>query len=882
MSFFQAFRNYLLVIGMIFVPSVALHASGQTIEFDIKQQPLTQALQEFAKQTKISLSLPVLSYKDGKNHPLKGSYTVKSALSVLLKGSGLSSQFVSPNAVLVRRVRLGVTRVVSNSFPEEKPINSEVSYIDEILISSTRRVADLAYLPYSASVVSLSDREQLGTLDTSDMAYRSANLHVTHQDRGRRKILIRGMSDGIFSGRVQSLVNTYLDNTRLTHSAADPGLSSLDVERIEILRGPQGTLYGSGSIGGLYRIVTNKPQLDKTELRLSSTLATTKGGGLSYNYATIINTPIIEDKVALRTAGLYKKNGGYIDDTRLRRKNINNSAEKSARLNLKIAPSEFWSVTFAGILQKFEAADTSYYNQSLGEFKRDNYLREPTTDKLDLYSVTLEANLGWAKITSSTTWLKRNLTTVLDATKIEEPAPDGSRSPSPFTTSQKIETISNETHLQSEDGNRLEWVAGSYWSERRENTVSRLTIPGTNRFTWNTITGNTVDYQATAPVYDDTRYLEDMQAKQKEFAVFGEATFHLTTKLSFTAGGRWFIHKNSADSWTYEDTTIGREFTSRTACIEQARKTGSCMEAYTHYFAGFSDNQTENNFIPKLLLSYSATENLLFYSQYSKGYRLGGINMAGPSLGLTSVGFDSRIATKTLLNFKSDSLSNYEVGIKYQSLDTSFKLNISAYLSKWRDIQSYQFAAGGTPRLENVGSARLWGVDLEALYKLGSAQTLRATVGWNNSQITNTESHFGALDDAPSFGAQLGESLPGAPQFTAGAFITHEFSVWDTIAALELSYNYVTDAKLIFNAENTPRASDYHLMHVRLNIDLEPIQLSLFLQNLLNSQTNVAPFNNPFNIERQRNEYSEISSISSHQVTPLRPRTIGLSLSWYY
>lgn len=795
-------------------------AAGQH-RYNVARAPVARALAEFARQSDISVIRPHLSGRDGKANAVRGAFTLAEGLTRLLKGTGFSFRILSPAAVKIMRIPPpSLTAEVSR-----KPVNFLPPMMEEIKVSATRRTDFADKLPYAISVTSGTTLKRLyGGLDNNAI-FGMIGLSATNQGDSRDKLIIRGLSDGPFSGRTQALVSTYLDNARMNYNAPEPGLKLVDISSIEVLRGPQGTLYGSGSMGGIYRLVTNKPQFNQYHGKASSTYKITEDGSASREYSAMLNIPLIKDRMAMRGVAYYEKAGGYIDDIRLHLNNVNSSKLYGGRLSVSL-DLRTWLHLAAGFnFQHLKAADTNYYNGALAALKRNNYTQEPRADILKQPYLTLEADLSWADLVSNIFWLDRDLDNYYDGSFAVPKLSALALTPSTFEDDRHIKTISSETHLNSQSGDHFEWLAGLFLSHRSEKEVTNLI---------------TRPVSALANGYNpaDLLFTEKLAENLDEIALFGEVTYYVTERLAVTGGLRWFHYANSALSMLND---IG---------------SGAAVRA--------RGEQQKNGLVPKFTLSYFASDTRLYYLQVAEGYRLGGINLKGP----TEPGPPQEGDEKSgdLTTFNSDRLLSIELGFKDRLFDGKLHFTGAVFFTDWRNIQSDQFDAAGLPIIGNIGNGQVAGAEIEmALRPLPPVQ-LHVTATWNSSDLTKITPLFGK-----SVGAVRDGSLPGAPPFTLTFSAQYQFDPgYDMKGMFALNYSYIGAARLLFRA-GTPRQSDaYHLGSARLEVNRGDWRLTLFADNLFNSTANSFAFGNPFSL-------NEID-----QVTPLRPRSYGLRLGWSY
>jgi len=814
-------------MSMLFAPYVA--ANTDTYNFRVKRAPIAKALFEFAKQSGVSISRPSVSYRDGKTRFLKGVYGIDEALERMLYGTDFTYEVISPRSVRIFRK----PRVIVRAINVAHSVEMEEMPVREILVSSLRRVDTVQNLPYSISAVTSVQQEHLRAQSTGDIAHRLSNIYVTNQGSGQNKITIRGLSDGAFAGKAQSVVSTYQDNTRLTFNAPEPGLRLIDIDRIEVLRGPQGTLYGSGALSGLYRVVNKRPNTGEVELQASVSYAWTKNGDAVKDVSTIVNVPIVENKLAFRAAGYATEEGGYIDDVRLNIPNTNRSDTFGGRAALMFEPNENWQITLGSNFQALDADDTNYYNGKRRRLQRDNYMQEPYSDTFSQLYLTVNADLGWADLMTNVAWLRRDIDKVWDGSLVVPKLVNLDVIASPFTEKRDIKTFISETHLSGKSGGRIEWLLGSFYSSRDDTVSSSLVVPGASN---HPLLGGA-----------DEIYSEDLVDDLKEVAFFGELTYFLNERLSVTAGLRWFDYKDKATS-VIDDIGVNLE-------------------------RQVDGNQQKSGVTPKAVLSYHINDDSLFYGQISQGYRVGGTNLLGPNVfDVVAAESESTVPTQVqvnvLGNYNSDKLTNIEVGYKTQVAGGALTMNAAAFYAKWTDIQSLEYDYLGLPKVNNVGHARIIGAEFDFLYRPVQHAELQGNVSYSGSKITDTTFLFGA---------RVGDSLPGVPKFSAGLSGFYEVPISPVLTAMvSADYVYVGGADLLFARFLSPKIDPYHLVNMRVSFLKGSWVLTVFANNLFDSKANSFSFGNPFSF--MGDGLLEVSD----QFTPLRPRTVGIELGWRF
>jgi outer membrane receptor protein involved in Fe transport len=791
-------------------------AQQAQIQARIPQEPLAKALIDLALQAKLSIGYAGIDFGEAMAEPLEGSFPPEEALKRLLAGSGYEPFIVNSDTILIRRIAVA---------PEEaadQPDHELPPPIEEIVVTTTKRAELAQSLPYSIVVVSGGKLNDLGVHSANDLQMHVSALSVTNLGPGQDKLTIRGLSDSAFAGRTQSVVGLYLDESRLSDDAPDPDLRLVDIDRIEIVRGPQGTLYGAGTLGGLIRVITNKPVLDAEHGMVSASASTTQHGAASGGIDAMLNVPLVDNILGLRIVGYTREDGGYIDDVRLHLRNANKIDTDGVRLSLLWRPDDDWSVTAAFTGQTIGAAGSQYVVAGLGAFARDNFEPDPNRDQFLQGSITIEGTLDWANLTSATAFTDRRMVNQQDASLAWQSLTGYSTGPSTFDTLRTFQTVTQETRLTSIRDDDWSWVVGTFLSHRDENYHSLLSGPG--------LSGpgaSRAFYIARAETRSDTA---------DEAALFGEATYRLTDWLSLTAGTRLYYSAFDA-----------------AAAVGQS---GTLLPAFAQ------GRNKATGFIPKVILSVQAADNLTFYADATEGFRLGGVNINSP-VGAININRRARnlVVSANARTFDSDRLWTYELGAKTSFFDRTLILNADIYYTVWDNIQSDQILRDGSLYTANAGGAHVPGMDMDFDLKLTRQLRLEGNFFWNDPQIVHPNPLL----------VQFGGRLPGVPQNSFGISARYDVPLedgWDAFVRLE--YSYVGPSTLGFDARNSAKMGNYALSNLRLGTERDGWQGTLFINNLMNQSANTFAFGNPF------------IPATVGQSTPLRPRTIGVEVTAYY
>lgn len=501
---------------------------------------------------------------------LRGTLTVRQALDRLLAGSGFRAVASGPGSYRI---------VVAPPAPPPRPVARpaappppEPAPADIVVTASKQRVPLLRY-PGSLTLVSGVPRRANGaTADLSQIAGQLPILQSTQLGLGRNKVFIRGIADSSFNGTTQSTASVYLDDVQLNASGPDPALRLYDMQAVEILEGPQGTLYGAGAIGGLLRLTTRAPVLDGFAGSASAGTTLTQGGAPGYDVALMANVPLVAGKAALRGVAYQVRDGGYIDAARRRVVDANHSDTTGARLALRVDPGSGWQIDASGAAQRVESADGQYGDVSRSPFAQRNYIAQPFFGRLLFGRVTIAKDWeSGLRLVSATGIADYRTVETFDATGFAAPV---SRGAARYDLDNDKLLVSQELRLsRSLDGGRS-WLAGvSLLSDR--SILTRSVGLG----------GAAIDIVGVTNV-------------TRSASGFGEVTARLWRDLSVTLGGR----------------------------VTTARVDGE--PSSTRRPGNYIKGRSTQRFDPTIALSYRIAPELAAFARYQTGFRTGGLAVA--------------------------------------------------------------------------------------------------------------------------------------------------------------------------------------------------------------------------------------------------------------
>jgi outer membrane receptor protein involved in Fe transport len=783
--------------------------------FAIPAKSYAEALIDLAVQANVSL-LGASACGGGGATALAGRYSLSDALARVLAGAPCAWRIVDAQTVRI-------TPLVASA-SSAAPAAPAVA---ELLVTARKRPERLDALPAGVSVVSGEQLTVTNANDARETAGQLVGVLTTNLGPGRDKLLMRGLSDGAFTGRARSTVSTYLDDAPINYNAPDPDLRLVDVEQVETVRGPQGALYGSGALAGVYRIVTNKPDLDDYAAGVAVTGASTKGGAGSYVTEGYLNTPLVGGRAALRLVAYYDDQGGYLDNVSLRLSNVDSTVRTGGRAALRLELGDSWTADLALVAQRLESRDTQYTTMP------PHQVREASNNDFAQLAFTLHGGLGWADLATTTSYVRHAYASLYDATAQVSSFSDTGAALGIYSESARIQRAVQDVVLTSTGAGPISWLVGAYGSTSVERTPSSLDIvangPSTDLLDAG---GGTASAplspadgggSASAPPPLTRVYNENRRDRMRELALYGEGTWRFAPGWTASAGLRGF------DTWLKV-----------AADIVGAPPAQSRNVAETRNFSGATS---------KLSVQYQFDdEGPLVYALYSEGFRPGGVN---------STGFLPIRPSRA--TFDPDRLVNFELGAKGQFLDHRLVLRAAAFYDRWNNIQSDQYRPSGLAYTANVGDAHINGMEAEAAYDWDFGLSLQANALYSAPKFTRVN---------PDFAGTLGSGLPGAPRWSGGLLARYERPLrGDIRLRLVGQANYVGSARLTFDPTLSARTDAVIDSELIAELARRRLSAGLFVTNPTDASGNTFAYGNPFTFGQVR------------QVTPQRPRTVGVRLA---
>lgn len=734
--------------------------------------------------------------------------------------------------ILAASASLGVLGVgaaldaTAQQSPAQAGADSDVK-LEEVVVTATKRGDEnLQTVPIAITAQSQAILEAKGAVDFTDYARSVPSLSFVDSGPAFKTYVIRGINA---TGTGVATVGQYVDDILITGDLRQPDLRLFDIARVEVLRGPQGTLYGSGSLSGTIRTITNQP--DPSAFHVDTVLRTsnTEFGGENYNGALTVNAPIITDRVAFRATAYDDEESGFIDNIRLGDTGVNAEHTFGGRAavmgmiddDTKLTANVFYQRTVTDGRDIVVTADGD-----LGKYNTDQYVHDPFRSQFKIYNLTLNHDFHWASLDFSSSYFDR-----ADDNKFDSTLFDLSFGPgffqsiglsTPDALTDQYDTsryLTNELRLASKLDGPSQFVVGLFQQHIHTSFETLVATVYTNGFL----------KMPLEPVFGQ------LQAHSTEqFALFGEYSYKFTDKLTGLVGARAFYADEADD-----------------------------LDS-THPFGGFSPPVATptlyshaHKVTPKFYLSYQATPTAMLYASVSQGFRIGGGNLAN----VMPLPPQDR-------TYQPDSLWNYEIGAKTEWLDHRLIANTSLYYIDWSNIQISDFTddTNALTFIANAGKARVYGGEFEVQARLTRDLTVGGSLALIEAQLTEDQPATN-----PQFAAHSGDLFPNVPQVSGSLFAEYQHPV---AAALQgfahADYSYTGRQGTQFSPTNPIYnvIPAYNLLGVRIGVKAERWEAALFGRNLLDAYAS--------------NIIEEASNLTPRAVVPLQPRTLGVEFRYHY
>ena len=681
-------QSVFLGIAILFHSAWAA-AESRPLPFNIPSQQADAALLLFGKQADISVVYQHRLVKTYQTNQLKGEFTPQEGIRILLRGSGLKAEFKSRAHLVITQNNQGnemnskkkilAATVgffmgaggVSHTSAEEMQSAEEMDWLlEEVVVTATKREQKLIDVPISISVLGNEAIKERRIQDITDLSYVVPNLTITKQAGGVQRISLRGI--GNFEGS-SALVGIYLDETPLSlHPYIQAGMQAIDLERVEVLKGPQGTLYGQGSSGGTIRFITNNPSFEGYYGEIGVSAYATENGGDSQEFTAIANLPLVADTFALRVAATYKDIGGWIDHPDVNRDDANDTELSNVRIKGLWQVSDNFSVQMTASHSKDDAGAQSETN--LGPATDSTYRTvarnglDPASTEVsheaEIYNLTLNYDLGFATVTSSTSDIRIfNNTDSLSYNILQDV--DLNEGWINLDDANELEGFSQELRLSNADTDRLDWTVGLYYTD----TDSHHSIAGIGIYS-DGVGGEIFSNFAETETSETT-------------AFFGNISYAFSDELTLSIGTRYF-----EDERTFQVPLFGQ-----------------------------FENKTFDNLSSRVSLAYAFDEETNVYFSVAEGFRSGGFNFFSSS------------------TYEPETVTTYELGVKARAINGRVTIEGALYHSEYTDYQSATLD-GGVTNILNPGEAEIQGFEFSTVASITEGFSVGLSGNYTDTEFT--------------------------------------------------------------------------------------------------------------------------------------------------
>lgn len=833
-------------------------AAAERVRTHIPPEALGSALEKLAQTRGMQVLYFSAAVKGMRTDGATGNLTADEALTLILTGTGLTYRYVDPNAVTIlpgntsahsgvgpstesaanheakegkssssrgfRMAQMGQTSAgnqIEHGAEEAQQGRAGVqaATLQEVIVTAEKRPERLIDTPESLSVVSADSLAKIAATQFRDWANTIPGLDFSTAGAGYTQIFMRGVTSGVDTS---ATVGIYLDDVPIGSSTAfafggrlalDPGL--FDIQRIDVLRGPQGTIYGASAMAGLIKYVSAMPNTRIADGKVQTGVAGTENGGISFDVAGTANVPLVSDRLALRTSAYESHDGGYIRNVAMSRADINRSDVYGGRADLLFTPTESLSVRLEGFVQDITRDGQSSADYGLdggypfGRLGQHRVLEEYFDQQFRLVSATVTGDLGPAELTSVSAYQTVQSKTLFDISAEFVPllgafglSYSGIGDPLDETT----DRFTQEVRLASKGDSGVQWLVGAFYDKESANDRESFAL-----------------LDPAGQVAPNILFHQSAPTHYEEYTGFGDLTFHLGKSLEMTAGVRYAHDK--------------QDFT---------QYGGSGV-----FDASIPKIASDENVVTYLgNVLYRFDKNATAYVRYATGYRPGGPNFVArdPTTG----------APLAPPQFAADRLKSYEGGFKSQTEDRRFSADADVYYEDWENMQVLAVRGGFGVRL-NAPGASIRGAELTLAAEPVDGLRGAVALAYQDAKMKDADADIGA---------SKGERLPDVPRYTTSMnvdYLLFQGGVQPTIGG---TVRYVSDRDASFdNNKSDPQypLPAYTSVDLRLAGTVGPVNLQFYVRNAFNELGELSAFTG----------YASLGGPA--QVSLLQPRTFGVS-----
>lgn len=815
---------------LLSLPVQALAAEDRA--FDVPKGSLSTALPVISRQAGVSISVVDAKLWQARVKRVRGRMSVEEAIQRLLSGSDARAVRISATSWRIERRPLAprfahrpapAPRQAPQPRAREPSQDMVAAAQDEIIVTASK--TDLPYSHFAGVAIQLSGGDLAfgGERGMESILSRTATVSSTHLGSGRNKLFIRGIADSSFTGPTQSTVGQYLGDIRLSYNAPDPDLRLYDVDNVEILEGPQGTLYGAGSLGGIIRVVPKAPDPRAMTIQAIAGVSLTQHGDPGGDIAAIANLPVGDNGHALRLVGYMLTDGGYIDNPLRGQNDVNRVHVRGGRGTFRFDAGNDWTVDLGGVYQSIKSSDAQYADKAADPLTRNSMVKQNASARYGLGTIVIMKDWDGLHFQSSNAFIDHRLFERFDASLPE--APPGSVASTGAVDVERLFAPVQVTPLST-----VPRVLDQRNATRMFVSENRLSRPYHDGLGW-VIGASFIDNRARQNReygYGPLRaVLPGVTNKITEVTGYVEATVEVMHDL-IAAGGIRLSHARlggMAEGVSFALAQAGRATTA---------------------------SRNETDLLPSFSLLATPLHNLRLYARYQEGFRPGGLAVDG----------------NFVRRFLNDQVRTWEAGVRFGDNGQSlFDASIAVSHSRWRNIQADFIDSTGFPTTANIGDGRITSVSGALAMRPTEALTFELGAVYNHSRVDDL-----ALEILPVFDSAPGRlgRIPNVASHAVRGSVNYATVVGDEDIRLNGWANYVGPSRLGIGPVLGESQGDYIDTGLAMRVGNERRGLSLTLTNLFDSRGNRFSLGTPF---VEGNEGF---------MTPLRPRTLRIAVDVAY
>ncbi|MGI9318822.1 MAG: TonB-dependent receptor [bacterium] len=762
--------------------------------------------------------------------------------------------------------------------------------IEEVIVTATKRESSVQDIPMSVTAFTDADIVLEGFKGMDDYAGKIPGLTVNRREPGGSNVIMRGCAVSAVNFGGTATTSVYLDEQPITAAGANPDPRLVDINRVEALSGPQGSLFGDAAQCGTLRIITNKPDPSASEGWVDITGSSISDGDTGYDVSAMVNIPLVEDKLALRLVGFRAEEAGFIDNIRavglpgpfgptsgapydnsaFAKDDVNSTDVTGGRVGLRWLPNDSWTIDALATYQDVEAdgfgdsdlAEGVHAGFQIGELEQIRYSEDKWQDEWYQLALTAEGQLGFADVLLTGSFMNRKTRYDADSTAYANTiAVSNGFAGGYYDFGERVHFSNNDSDTDTEtfearistpadSDSKWAGIMGVFYNKTTDFTV--FTANGVG------LGDNCVETQAYSPYcaahhaafsylhyyyfgtfnnVSDNWWTGVYNSTIKQQAVFGEVAFDVSERLTITAGGRWF---NVDEDRTLQNGGNVNLQDGLLTCYTEDEKAnfgpGNPIGRFVHNcFNDAVSKSDESGFVPKVNATYELDDDRLVYFTYSEGFRRGGVNAAkqGP---FASGG--------NLHRYDSDTMINFEAGLKGTYLDGSLQFNVTAYHMIWEDVQIQVNDPTGTffaLGIVNLAEAEINGLETQFQWLPADRWSISGNIGYNDAKLSET------VDDV-GFGVTLpkGERLPLMSEWKSSVTAEYTFAneLWGAEPYVLGTWNYRSDSLSSLaglggtTALNAARVHPSHsTVNLRAGLNGDDWSASIFINNVFDDNS---------------------------------------------